>query len=229
MKKILENILPKQIYVGVNPYCQPAYLDIKNLEYIMSNEAPNKKQDGLSFFTYKDFEKWTHELNLLFKDIENEFNVLINLFEISNYINSEFNFNYLPKININFEIQIKKSVILSCRFLLQEIKERNKIKDKFVLFLKNNDLGNVENLNNIIENVKKYKENYNNYVKILKKHYHSKLDKAEDSYSILKLSQRSGVSFIGARQFLLEEKIKLKNETNIETMRRKRLEIFLKN
>lgn len=224
MKDLLENILPKRVFIGKAPYYQPAYLDLENFEYVMSNEIPGKKQKGLSFFTYKDFENWTQELNMLIKNIEKEFEILSELFEISNFINSEFKYNYLPKINLNFEIQLKNSVILSCKFILDNIKERNKVKTKFNLFLKNNKLG--DNINEIKEKLENYRKECSNYEKILRKHYQSKLDSLEDSYSILKLAERSQVPFIAARDFLLKEKKMKENETSIDTMRRKRLELF---
>jgi hypothetical protein len=224
MKDLLESILPKRVFVGTDPYCQPAYLDLEKLEYNMTNKIPRKKEKGLSFFTYQDFEKWTEDLNSVINEIEKHFSILLELFEISNYINQEFNHPYLPKISLSFEIQLRNSVILSCKFLLENIKERNKIKGKFNSFLKNNQLGSE--LNEIKENVKKYRNEYPNYVKILKKHHNSKLDILEDSYSVLKLSQRSQVPFIASRDFLLEEERKIKNENSLETMRRKRLVFF---
>ena len=220
MEYILNETLPKKIYIGKNPYCQPAYLD--NFEYIVSNEIPKPAKNP--FLSLKDFKQWTEIVNTYINILQEEYVILNKLYDISKYINKEFNFLYLPQISLIFKDYESKSTVLTLKNLLIEIKERNKVKIQFILFLKSNELCENLDLTQIQNNIKLYYENYPKYKEILNKNYQIKLDVLE-SYSILNFSKRCNVPFIAARQFI-EEDVKVKN--NIEIMIKKRLMVFSK-
>jgi hypothetical protein len=230
MKNLLINVLPNKVYVGKSPYSQPVYLDNNSFEYNVSNEVPKNIREGIIFINLKDLKSWVLELNSYINAIEKEYILLEKLKEISSFINKEFNFNYLPEIDLIFEKYDCNSVILTLKNLLYILTERTKLKNTFIIFLKNNSL--CEDFNTLtLEELKKnilLQRSNSEYLKTLNNLYYPKLNTLE-SYEILKFSERCKTPFIITREFILSKISNKVEETDVEKIRQMRLKHLTRN